>query len=117
PAMDSTEPVNFTYTVVDEDNLPDTGNVAITFIQLPPVADDEALTAQTNNGSAIPVSVLPASNDPDGDNANLAITEILDADGTVFPIATGSTVTLSDGTMVTLQANGVLDVVPAPAST
>ncbi|WP_298767756.1 hypothetical protein, partial [uncultured Polaribacter sp.] len=63
------------------------------------------------------ISVLEGDNDPDGDNANLMITEIIDVDGTVTPIAPGATVTLSDGTMVTLQTNGTLDVVPAPDST
>ncbi|WP_298767754.1 cadherin-like domain-containing protein, partial [uncultured Polaribacter sp.] len=41
PFTDSTEPVNFTYTVADEDGLTDMADVAITFDQLAPVADDE----------------------------------------------------------------------------
>ncbi|WP_298951621.1 gliding motility-associated C-terminal domain-containing protein [uncultured Nonlabens sp.] len=116
PALDSTEPINFDYTLEDEDGLTDTGNVDITFVQLPPTADPEVVMNATIN-TPVNISVLDGDEDPDGDNANLMITEIIDADGTVTPIAPGATVTLSDGTMVTLQTNGTLDVVPAPDST
>uniref|UniRef100_UPI0026376695 Ig-like domain-containing protein n=1 Tax=uncultured Polaribacter sp. TaxID=174711 RepID=UPI0026376695 len=112
----STDPIDFTYTVEDEDGLTDTGSVDITFTQLPPTADNETVTDGAIN-TPVNISVLEGDNDPDGDNANLMITEIIDADGTVTPIAPGATVTLSDGTMVTLQTNGTLDVVPAPDST
>ncbi|ARN71811.1 hypothetical protein BST91_09195 [Nonlabens tegetincola] len=117
PATDSTEPISFEYTVADEDGLTDTGMVDITFTQLPPVADDESLTDQAIN-TPININVLDGDDDPDGDNANLTITEIIDpATGVVTPIAPGSTVTLSDGTTVTLQTNGTLDVTPATDST
>ncbi|MFD1061623.1 Ig-like domain-containing protein, partial [Winogradskyella litorisediminis] len=112
PATDSTEPINFDYTVEDEDGLTDTGNVDITFTQLPPVADDDS--ANTGAGETVNLNALDGDDDPDGDNANLTITEIIDPDGTVTPIAPLSTVTLSDGTMVTLQTNGTLDVTPGP---
>ncbi|WP_431472694.1 cadherin-like domain-containing protein [Nonlabens sp. SCSIO 43208] len=113
PATDSTEPISFEYTVADEDGLTDTGMVDITFTQLPPVADDEVATTDTE--ALININVLDGDDDPDGDNANLTITEIIDpATGVVTPIAPGSTVTLSDGTTVTLQTNGILDVTPGP---
>ncbi|WP_298956579.1 hypothetical protein, partial [uncultured Nonlabens sp.] len=56
PVTDSTEPINFDYTIVDEDGESDTGNVDITFIQLPPVADDEVVTgAMINALQQVPV--------------------------------------------------------------
>ncbi|MFD1063385.1 Ig-like domain-containing protein, partial [Winogradskyella litorisediminis] len=115
PATDSTEPINFDYTVEDEDGLTDTGNVDITFTQLPPVADNEVVTGATIN-TLVPVDVLDGDDDPDGDNANLTITEIIDPDGTVFSITDGATVTLSDGTDVTLTG-GQLEVTPVTDST
>ncbi|WP_298767744.1 hypothetical protein, partial [uncultured Polaribacter sp.] len=118
PAPASTEPINFDYTLADEDGLTDTGNVDITFTQLNPTADNESVTGATIN-TPLNISVLNGDEDPDGDNGNLMITEIIDPNNgnLATPIAPGSTVTLSDGTMVTLQTNGTLDVVPAPDST
>ncbi|MFV9552588.1 Ig-like domain-containing protein, partial [Algibacter sp. PT7-4] len=46
-------------------------------------------------------------NDPDGDNNNMVITEV---DGT--PISVGNPVTLSDGSVVTLNPDGTLSVTP-----
>ncbi|MCB4800356.1 Ig-like domain-containing protein, partial [Neotamlana laminarinivorans] len=88
PVTDSTEPINFTYTVEDEDGLTDQGQVAITFDQLPPVADDETIGNATIN-TDVPVNALDGDNDPDGDNNNMVITEV---DGT--PISVGNPVTL-----------------------
>ncbi|MFV9552600.1 Ig-like domain-containing protein, partial [Algibacter sp. PT7-4] len=100
PVTDSTEPINFTYTVEDEDGLSDQGQVAITFDQLPPVADDETIGNATIN-TDVPVNALDGDNDPDGDNNNMVITEV---DGT--PISVGNPVTLSDGSVVTLNPDG-----------
>ncbi|MFV9552628.1 hypothetical protein, partial [Algibacter sp. PT7-4] len=91
PVTDSTEPINFTYPVEDEDGLTDQGQVAITFDQLPPVADDETIGNATIN-TAVPVNALDGDNEPDGDNSSVVITEV---DGT--PIRVGNPVTLSDG--------------------
>ncbi len=112
PLTDSSEPINFEYTVVDEDGLTDVGEVDITFVQLPPVADDEELLNQPIN-MAVTVDALDGDNDPDGDNANLTITEIIDpVTGVVSPITSTTPVTLSDGSEVSLNADGTLAVTP-----
>ena len=97
--------VSFDYTLEDEDGLTDTGTVAVTVNQ-PPVADDE--TATTTDGTLVNIPVLSGDDDPDGDNMLLTVTEI---DGN--PISVGAPVTLVDGTIVALLADGTLDVTPA----
>ncbi|MEP3836396.1 MAG: Ig-like domain-containing protein, partial [Algibacter sp.] len=106
PPADSTEPISFVYTVADEDGLTDEGQVDITFDQLAPVADDETVANATIN-TAVPVDALDGDNDPDGDNANLVITEV---DNTA--ISVGNPVTLSDGSVVSLLPDGSLNVSP-----
>uniref|UniRef100_UPI0024954D1A Ig-like domain-containing protein n=2 Tax=Cellulophaga baltica TaxID=76594 RepID=UPI0024954D1A len=93
-----------------EDGLTDTGSVAITVNQ-PPVADDETVTGAIIN-TDFTVDVLDGDNDPDGDNANLVITEV---EGQA--ISTTSPVTLSDGTVVSLNTDGTLEVTPPTDST
>ncbi len=117
PPTDSTEPIGFDYTVEDEDGLTGTGSVAIAFTQLPPVADDETVTLDP--AVATNVDVLTGDNDPDGDNANLSITEIIDPADTANPLAItpGSSVTLTDGTIVELLTDGTLNVTPPAGST
>ena len=110
--MDSTNIINFTYTIEDEDGLTDMGMVDITFGQIPPVADDEAVI--TDPGVLVNVDALNGDDDPDGDNTMLAITEIFDSanPGVAIPLTVGVTETLTDGTMVALLANGTLDITP-----
>ncbi|WP_418184558.1 hypothetical protein, partial [Algibacter sp. PT7-4] len=60
----------------------------------------------------VPVNALDGDNDPDGDNNNMVITEV---DGT--PISVGNPVTLSDGSVVTLNPDGTLSVTPVTDST
>ncbi len=117
PPTDSTEPIGFDYTVEDEDGLTDTGSVAIAFTQLPPVADDETVTLDP--AVATNVDILTGDDDPDGDNANLSITEIIDPADTANPLAItpGSSVTLTDGTIVELLTDGTLNVTPPAGST
>ena len=111
PPEDSTT-ISFDYTVEDEDGLTDTGNVAITVNQ-PPLADDEMVTL--NPGVVGNIDVLDGDDDPDGDNANLRVTEIIDPADPMNPIAiaSGVTVTLADGTVITMLPDGTLDVTPA----
>ena len=106
----------FDYTVEDEDGLTDTGSVDI-MVNQPPVADDD--TAIIDPGVASNIDVLDGDDDPDGDNANLTITEIIDPADPMNPIAIapGDTITLADGTVVTLLADGTLDVTPADGLT
>ncbi|WP_298767742.1 Ig-like domain-containing protein, partial [uncultured Polaribacter sp.] len=102
----------------DEDGLTDMADVAITFDQLAPVADDEVVMGAMIN-TPILVDALLGDNDPDGDNANLTITEITDpVTGITSPIDANTPVTLSDGTVVSLDAmTGELLVTPATDST
>ena len=93
---DSTAPISFTYTVEDEDGLTDEGMVDITFGQLPPVADDDTEMGMIN--TPLTVAVLDGDDDPDGDNMLLTITEV---DGQ--PIDATTPVTLTDGTVVSLN--------------
>ena len=63
--------------------------------------------------------MLDGDDDPDGDNANLTITEIIDPADPMNPIAIvpGDTITLADGTLVTLLSDGTFDVTPADGLT
>ena len=107
---------SFDYTIEDEDGLTDIGNVAITVNQ-PPVADDEIITL--NPGVAGNIDVLDGDDDPDGDNANLMVTEIIDPADPMNPIVIvpGDTITLADGTEITMLPDGTLDVSLADGST
>ncbi|WP_298767746.1 Ig-like domain-containing protein, partial [uncultured Polaribacter sp.] len=99
------------YTITDEDGLMATAAVDVTFDQLPPVADDEMLVDQTINTDVV-VDVLEGDDDPDGDNANLTITQVAGqaiTDG-------GAAVVLADLTEVKL-VSGELVVTPAMDST
>ncbi|WP_282144545.1 Ig-like domain-containing protein, partial [Cellulophaga baltica] len=115
PSAGSTN-TGFDYTLEDEDGLTDTGSVAITVNQ-PPVADDETVTLDP--AVATNVDVLTGDDDPDGDNANLSITEIIDPADVANPLAItlGSSVTLTDGTIVELLTDGTLNVTPPAGST
>ncbi|WP_298767229.1 gliding motility-associated C-terminal domain-containing protein, partial [uncultured Polaribacter sp.] len=66
PFTDSTEPINFDYTVVDEDGASDTGNVAITFTQLLPVADNDSSVGNLT-GTPVLIDVLNGDDDLDGE--------------------------------------------------
>ena len=101
--------VDLDYTLEDEDGLTDVGNIMVT-VNEPPVADDETEMGTIN--TSVPVDALAGDDDPDGDNTLLAITEI---DGT--PISVGNPVTLADGSVVNLLADGTLSVDPATDST
>ncbi|WP_405368079.1 Ig-like domain-containing protein, partial [Nonlabens sp. Asnod2-A12] len=109
-------PMDIMYVVADDEgNVSDPVGVSAAFA-IPPIADDEVVSGTINTTANI--NVLDGDVDPDGEDANLMITAITDPlTGTVTPIAPGSTVTLSDGTMVTLNTNGTLDVAPATDST
>ncbi|MBB5270006.1 Ig-like domain-containing protein, partial [Algibacter amylolyticus] len=108
--------VDLDYTLEDEDGLTDVGNVAVTVNQ-PPVADDD--TAVTNPGTLVNINALDGDNDPDGDNANLVITEVFDpaAPTVAIPLTVNTPVTLIDGTVVTLLPNGTLDITPGTGVT
>ncbi len=101
--------VSFDYTLEDEEGLTDVGTVDVTVNQ-PPVADDE--TATTDSGTLVNIPILTGDDDPDGDNTLLTITEI---DGNA--ISVGNPVTLADGTVVALLADGTLDVTPGAGVT
>ena len=103
--------VDLDYTLEDEDGLTDVGNIMVT-VNEPPVADNE--TAVTDPGVLVNVDALNGDDDPDGDNTMLSITEIFDSanPGVAIPLTVGVTETLTDGTMVTLLANGTLDITP-----
>ncbi|MBU2997451.1 gliding motility-associated C-terminal domain-containing protein [Cellulophaga baltica] len=90
---------------------------AILTVNQPPVADDEIVTLDP--AVATNVDVLTGDDDPDGDNANLSITEIIDPADTANPLAItpGSSVTLTDGTIVELLTDGTLNVTPPAGST
>ncbi|SDX59092.1 hypothetical protein SAMN05444411_1071, partial [Lutibacter oricola] len=103
-------PTPINYTIEDDDGtVSNEATVTITYEQIPPVADDE--TAVTTINTPVTVDVLEGDVDPDGDDSNLVITEV---NGT--PITEGATVTLADGTEVTLTS-GELVVTPPADST
>ncbi|WP_241678409.1 Ig-like domain-containing protein, partial [Algibacter amylolyticus] len=108
--------VDLDYTLEDEDGLTDVGNVAVTVNQ-PPVADDD--TAVTDPGTLVNINALDGDNDPDGDNANLVITEVFDpaAPTVAIPLTVNTPVTLTDGTVVTLKPDGTLDITPGTGVT
>ena len=81
----------------------------------PPVAVDDPLSVPS--GGTGNVDVL--GNDTDADVGDtLTVTNIIDPAnaGVLIPITVGAPVTLANGTVVALLANGTLDVTPGPGS-
>jgi VCBS repeat-containing protein len=119
-ALSEGEPYSdsFTYQASDGDSTSTaTVTINVTGVNDPPVADADGNpdTATTDEDTPTgPINVLANDDDVDGDNANLIITHV---DGQDIRIATGQTVTLTDGDgnvtgTVTLNSDETLTYTP-----
>ncbi|MFD0916458.1 Ig-like domain-containing protein, partial [Pseudahrensia aquimaris] len=102
PGFEGTD--TFEYTITDEDGLTDTATVTIVVdaAPVPPVAEDDT-AANPGTGGSVTIDVLANDDDPDGDNANLTVTDF--------------DMTTPNGGTVTQNADGTLEYTPAPGFT
>ncbi len=112
PALDYNGAVpNINYDIVDNNDPTDTDSSVLS-ITVTPVNDAPVATDDTQDILEDEISVIRVlDNDVDPDNDLLAITEIDN-----IPVLPGDSVTLSDGTIVTLNNDGTLSVNPVDDS-
>ena len=102
----------FTYTVIDSNGTTDTADVTmeITGVADAPIATDDIAT--TNEDTSTQINVLANDNDPDSDSDQLKVSQIKGED-----VSAGSTVNLTSGASITLNADGTLTYDPTNSQT
>ncbi len=106
---------SFTYTISDGQGGTDTATVTftVTGVNTAPVLADDGPVSVTG-GETTNIAVLANDSDPEGEV--LTVTHIIDPADPTNPIAIapGGSVTLSSGTVISLLADGSLDVTTSP---